>query len=413
MLPDDASWAANTAAEMPTQMPLVVPPMVLQSPPAGEGKRRHLKSRRMIEYEKEKDRAAPQKQRMCPHPGCKKLFSSAPGLRYHVKTHSPDAANFRCDRCRREFKSNNGLKYHIQRRKCPEGVAAITVIPDQPVIPIGQIPTLERREESPVSNVHISEEKYEENIRTKSLPLLLDEPQHRKVETRWERTKATAEAKNRPPSLQQQTDLGYQDQRLMQFANIATGPQSPLLQPKPIDWDQQRVPTGEKVATPTPSDPQVYMNRHAPTPPSPSSTAPSPHMTSLSPRSDLSPLDTSAIYALSTMAQQCRSSICHDAYLQKKSQEVSSGKQMAPKGQHLQGDAKGKRPMNSFMMWSQIKRPELSQKYPKTDNREISTMLSKEWNQLDPGKKKEFQEKAKVRAAQQKQQHPDCWKRKK
>lgn len=104
----------------------------------------------------------------------------------------------------------------------------------------GQIPTLERREESPVSNVHISEEKYEENIRTKSLPLLLDEPQHRKVETRWERTKATAEAKNRPPSLQQQTDLGYQDQRLMQFANIATGPQSPLLQPKPIDWDQQR-----------------------------------------------------------------------------------------------------------------------------------------------------------------------------
>lgn len=85
-------------------MPLVVPPMVLQSPPAGEGKRRHLKSRRMIEYEKEKDRAAPQKQRMCPHPGCKKLFSSAPGLRYHVKTHSPDAANFRCDRCRREFK---------------------------------------------------------------------------------------------------------------------------------------------------------------------------------------------------------------------------------------------------------------------------------------------------------------------
>ena len=68
------------------------------------GKRRHVRSWRMQEYLQQQDKTLPQKQRKCPYPGCEKQFSSAPGLRYHLRTHSPNARHFCCDRCKKEFK---------------------------------------------------------------------------------------------------------------------------------------------------------------------------------------------------------------------------------------------------------------------------------------------------------------------
>ena len=45
-------------------------------------------------------------------------------------------------------------------------------------------------------------------------------------------------------------------------------------------------------------------------------------------------------------------------------------------------------------------------------SRDISSMLSKEWRKLSDSEKKQLQNEAKVKAEYQKQQHPDCWKRK-
>lgn len=69
-----------------------------------EGKRRPVRSRRMQEYMQQQDKTVPIKQRKCTHPGCEKLFSSGPGLRYHLRTHSPTARFFVCDHCSKEFK---------------------------------------------------------------------------------------------------------------------------------------------------------------------------------------------------------------------------------------------------------------------------------------------------------------------
>ena len=68
------------------------------------GKRPHVHSQRMKEYLAQQDKTVPQKLRQCPYPGCQKVFSSAPGLRYHKRTHSPTAGHFYCDRCKKKFK---------------------------------------------------------------------------------------------------------------------------------------------------------------------------------------------------------------------------------------------------------------------------------------------------------------------
>ncbi|GFR70283.1 HMG-box transcription factor 1 [Elysia marginata] len=76
-------------------------------------------------------------------------------------------------------------------------------------------------------------------------------------------------------------------------------------------------------------------------------------------------------------------------------------------------DSKSKRPMNGFMLYAQQHRAELKKKYPNTNNRLISTKLSEEWAQLPDGVRQQWKDKAKVKAAQQLREHPDCWKRKK
>lgn len=67
-----------------------------------------------------------------------------------------------------------------------------------------------------------------------------------------------------------------------------------------------------------------------------------------------------------------------------------------------------KRPMNAFMIWSRIKRKEISKVHPKMHNSEISKKLGIQWKQQLSEKDKEpFQEEAKRVSAEHKQKYPN------
>ncbi|ODN04261.1 HMG box-containing protein 1, partial [Orchesella cincta] len=74
--------------------------------------------------------------------------------------------------------------------------------------------------------------------------------------------------------------------------------------------------------------------------------------------------------------------------------------------------AKGRRPMNAFLLFAKDKRPELIQKYPGKDNRTISVLLGEAWQKLAAPERERYASSAKARAEEQKRIHPDCWKRK-
>lgn len=117
---------------------------------------------------------------------------------------------------------------------------------------------------------------------------------------------------------------------------------------------------------------------------------------------EFSPMDRSAVYTLSTMAQ--------------KSSPKKSIKspQSSPTKKRLKLDQpKAKRPMNAFMLFAKDHREEYTQKYPGKDNRAISVLLGDEWQKLDLDCRHAYAEKAKQISEQQKKIHPDCWKRKK
>lgn len=113
------------------------------------------------------------------------------------------------------------------------------------------------------------------------------------------------------------------------------------------------------------------------------------------------PMDRSAVYTLSTMAQQKASP--------KKSRNSSPTK----KRQLKLDQPKPKRPMNAFMLFAKDHREEYTQKFPGKDNRAISVLLGDEWQKMAIGSRHVYAEKAKQMADQQKKMHPDCWKRKK
>lgn len=115
-------------------------------------------------------------------------------------------------------------------------------------------------------------------------------------------------------------------------------------------------------------------------------------------QSEVHSLEHSSIVALSEMAQVRHGGLASGG------QHSSTFNPSAPKA---------KRPMNAFLLWSQIKRPEFITKFPHTNNRVISNMLSKEWDKLSAADKKTLSQTAQMKARLHQSLYPNCWKRKK
>jgi len=81
-------------------------------------------------------------------------------------------------------------------------------------------------------------------------------------------------------------------------------------------------------------------------------------------------------------------------------EENSEGKS-SKKEEHI------KRPMNSFMVWSRMKRQQLAQENPKMHNSEISRRLGLEWKQLSDEQKQPYVDEAKRIRAEHMREHPD------
>ncbi|KAJ8301504.1 hypothetical protein KUTeg_020491 [Tegillarca granosa] len=120
--------------------------------------------------------------------------------------------------------------------------------------------------------------------------------------------------------------------------------------------------------------------------------------------SDLTPMDSSAVFTLQNMAKQRR-----DLELSPKSNPGSPTKKRLPKTE----PSKAKRPMNAFMLFAKEFRLEYTQKYPGKDNRAISVMLGDTWKKMNMQERNLYAEKARSLADVQKKMYPDCWKRKK
>lgn len=79
----------------------------------------------------------------------------------------------------------------------------------------------------------------------------------------------------------------------------------------------------------------------------------------------------------------------------------SNGAKNTKKEEHI------KRPMNSFMVWSRMKRQQLAQENPKMHNSEISRRLGLEWKQLTDEEKRPYVDEAKRIRAEHMREHPD------
>ncbi|XP_045928001.1 HMG box-containing protein 1-like isoform X2 [Micropterus dolomieu] len=143
---------------------------------------------------------------------------------------------------------------------------------------------------------------------------------------------------------------------------------------------------------------------------------------------DFTPLDSSAVYVLSSMARQRRASRSsgeavspdRDTLQDDHSPGPShSPRQKPTKSQHAStaGSSnatpiKCKRPMNAFMLFAKKFRVEYTQMYPGKDNRAISVLLGERWKKMRSEERRVFTVQAKALADEQKRLNPDCWKRK-
>ncbi|XP_033098785.1 HMG box-containing protein 1-like [Anneissia japonica] len=118
---------------------------------------------------------------------------------------------------------------------------------------------------------------------------------------------------------------------------------------------------------------------------------------------DLTPLDTSTVLALSSLARQRRDI---------ESNQPKSAPPSPVKKSRKVDPNRGKRPMNAFMLFAKKFRLEYTQMYPGRDNRAISVVLGDEWKKLGSEERKLYAEEAKSLAEEHKKNHPDCWKRK-
>ncbi|XP_062338739.1 HMG box-containing protein 1-like isoform X1 [Osmerus eperlanus] len=142
---------------------------------------------------------------------------------------------------------------------------------------------------------------------------------------------------------------------------------------------------------------------------------------------DFTPLDSSAVYMLSSMARQRRTSQSSggavspdpDRQSSRASRASASSPQRRPaKGQQAQilpanaTPIKCKRPMNAFMLFAKKFRVEYTQMYPGKDNRAISVILGERWKKMKGEERRVYTVEAKTLADEQKRLNPDCWKRK-
>ncbi|KAH9504795.1 hypothetical protein Btru_061969 [Bulinus truncatus] len=272
-------------------------PLILESSKShienAGAKRKHIQSRRMQEYQQQlTTNSSNRQERKCTV--CGRILTSGPGFRYHVRIHSENNESFTCDMCNKSFKSANGLKYHKKRKRCRGGHA--------------------------------------HSLATGS--------------------SVTSESSSKlEPSSESQAN-----ERLMELATIATGPQSPLL--------------------------------HCQSSGGRSSSA----------SSFFNDSETSAVMALSSM---------------KKKRELKKISDKPPSGPHPPESQKPKRPMNGFMLFAQRYRAEFNKKYPDLNNRMISIKLSEEWNRLQDHERLKWKEEARLKAEQHQKVYPNCWKRKK
>ncbi|XP_068614362.1 HMG box-containing protein 1-like [Brachionichthys hirsutus] len=138
---------------------------------------------------------------------------------------------------------------------------------------------------------------------------------------------------------------------------------------------------------------------------------------------DFTPLDSSAVYVLSNMARQRRTSLFRgggvspdcDKLERSCSPQTLTGKSSRS---HTSGTASGamptkcKRPMNAFMLFAKKYRVEYTQMYPGKDNRAISVILGDKWKKMKSEERRMYTMEAKALAEEQKRLNPDCWKRK-
>ncbi|XP_039999563.1 HMG box-containing protein 1-like [Xiphias gladius] len=143
---------------------------------------------------------------------------------------------------------------------------------------------------------------------------------------------------------------------------------------------------------------------------------------------DFTPLDSSAVYMLSSMARQRRASqsssgavspdrdTLQDAHSPSHSgsphQKTTKSQHASARGGSNTTPSKCKRPMNAFMLFAKKFRVEYTQMYPGKDNRAISVLLGEHWKKMRSEERRAFTLQAKALADEQKRLNPDCWKRK-
>ncbi|XP_062847541.1 HMG box-containing protein 1 isoform X2 [Trichomycterus rosablanca] len=138
---------------------------------------------------------------------------------------------------------------------------------------------------------------------------------------------------------------------------------------------------------------------------------------------DFTPLDSSAVYVLSSMARQRRASQSSGGTVSPDFDKLdaSGSFHYSPSSKshrsHSSGSSgstptKCKRPMNAFMLFAKKYRVEFTQMYPGKDNRAISVILGDKWKKMKNEERRMYTMEAKALAEEQKRLNPDCWKRK-
>ncbi|XP_015233937.1 PREDICTED: HMG box-containing protein 1-like isoform X1 [Cyprinodon variegatus] len=136
---------------------------------------------------------------------------------------------------------------------------------------------------------------------------------------------------------------------------------------------------------------------------------------------DFTPLDSSAVYLLSSMARRRHASQSSGGAVSPeretlpdnhspRQQKVAKAK--AQSSSSSASPSKCKRPMNAFMLFAKKFRVEYTQMYPGKDNRAISVLLGEQWKKMRSEERRVFTLQAKALADEQKRLNPDCWKRK-
>ncbi|XP_068442176.1 HMG box-containing protein 1-like isoform X2 [Clinocottus analis] len=139
---------------------------------------------------------------------------------------------------------------------------------------------------------------------------------------------------------------------------------------------------------------------------------------------DFTPLDSSAVYVLSSMARRRRASQSsggaaspdrepsQDGPGHSPHQKPTKSQQAGAAGSNNATATRCKRPMNAFMLFAKKFRVEYTRMYPGKDNRAISVLLGERWKKMRETERRTFTTQAKALADEQKRINPDCWKRK-